>query len=389
VSQVEVVELSHTREPAAILEYRRDWERLAAGEPFSFPDFDECRVLTEGHPGDVLLIVGRSEGVVTTLACFYRVSTRKSFRVGERRLFSLPVSQVQLFGSSVLGNLGGATFSRMLDMVCAAFRFHLLTLGEIKVQSTLFDAAAAVGDRFLLAETSRKRSLRWLIRVPRDFETYLMSLGAKSRQNIRRELRRVEQRSDSRFQCVTAEEEVEAFLVAAESISRRTYQWNVGQRVNNDAPTRRALGDRSRNETLRCYLLWLENRPCAFMRGKLVQGVYELETTGFDPEFGKASPGAVLLIWAIRDLIEHSNCSVFDFGTGGDDVGYKARFGNESHACASLQLGPRSSIYSWLLFALQGGLNKSLNLANRVLGQGALRTRVKRALRKYGDGNSA
>ena len=121
------------------------------------------------------------------------------------------------------------------------------------------------------------------------------------------------------------------------------------------------------------------------MRGRLAGGTYDFETAGFDPAFAKASPGAVLLLFAVRDLIEGGRCTTFDFGQGGDVVGYKARFGNESHVCASLQLGPKGNVYTRVLFALQSLLFATLNFANRLLGQGKLRARVKMSLRKYGD----
>lgn len=342
-------------------------------------------MLVASRPGDVLLLARRAENAFSTLACFFRISGRKTYRAGERRLFSLPVREVQLFGSSILGKVDRDVVDQLLDTVGAEFDFHVLTLGELKMESPLYASITALRGRFSIAELSRKRSLRWLIRLPADFETYMMSLGAKSRQNIRREMRQLDKQFVARFQRISEEDEVDAFLTAAESISRKTYQWNVGQRVLNDEATRRSLQDRARRGELRCYSLALDGQACAFMRGKLSGGVYDFETAGFDPAFGKSSPGAVLLMWAIRDLIEHSQCPVFDFGAGGDDVGYKSRFGNESNVCAALQLGPRWKPYTRLLFALQRALFMSLNLIDRLVGKGALRARLKRALRKYGE----
>ncbi len=213
-----------------------------------------------------------------------------------------------------------------------------------------------------------------------------MSLGAKSRQNIRREMRQLDKRFASQFERVTEERQVEAFLAGAESVSRKTYQWNVGQRVIDDESSRRSLQDRARRGELRCYSLVLNGQACAFMRGKLIGEVFEFETAGFDPQFGKASPGAVLLMWAVRDRNERSPCTGFEFGTGGDDVGYTARYGNESPPCVALQIGRRSNPYTMLLYALQKALFMALkNLADRMLGKEPLRARLKRALRQYGE----
>ena len=285
----------------------------------------------------------------------------------------------------MLGCVDAQTTVAVLAVVTAQFRFDVLTLGETRVDAPLFAQVKQLRHRFLVAETSRKRSLRWLIRLPSDFNTYMMMLGPKSRQNIRREQRQLDKQFACEFQTVTSEAGVEPFLAAAESISRKTYQWNVGQRMLNDDSSRRSLTQRAQRGELRCYSLALNGQPCAFMRGSLVGGTFAFETAGFDPVFGKVSPGAVLLMWAVRDLIENSACKIFDFGSGGDNVGYKARFGNESHSCASLQIGLRSRPYTLLLFGLQRILLGCLNLANKVIGNGDFRIRVKRALRKYGD----
>ena len=373
------------RHHAEVLPFRDAWQRLAAEQAFSFPNFDELLILVTSRLGDVLVLARKAEGELATIACFFRLSGRKTYRAGERRLFSLPVREVQLFGSSILGEVDRQVVAEMLEMVSAEFDFHVLTVGELELESPLYASLLALGGRFSIAELSRKRSVRWQIRLPADFETYLMSLGAKSRQNIRREMRQLDKQFATRFQRISEEGEIDSFLAAAESVSRKTYQWNVGQRVLNDEPTRHTLQARAGRGELRSYSLALDGQPCAFMRGKLAAGIYDFETAGFDPAFGKSSPGAVLLMWAVRDLIESAQCKVFDFGPGGDDVGYKSRFGNTSSVCAGLQLGPRWKPYTLLLFALQSALFMALNLADRLLGKGALRARLKRASRKYGE----
>ena len=377
--------LSIYRQSAELLEFRNDWERLVGELTFSFPNFDELLWLIERRPDDFMVLVFRLDGRVVSLACFYRIAGRKSYGAGERRLFSLPVREVVLFGASMLGQVDAQTTSAVLSAVTAHFRFDVLTLGETRVDAPLFAQIHQLRHRFHVAETSRKRSLRWLIRLPADFDSYMMTLGAKSRQNIRREIRQLDKHFACEFLTVTTEARVESFLAAAESISRKTYQWNVGQRMLNDDSSGRSLTQRAQRGELRCYSLALNGQPCAFMRGSLVGGIFAFETAGFDPEFGKVSPGAVLLMWAVRDLIENSTCKIFDFGSGGDNVGYKARFGNESHSCAALQIGLRTRPYTLLLFGLQQILFSFLNLANKLIGDGAFRIRVKRALKKYGD----
>ncbi len=140
------------------------------------------------------------------------------------------------------------------------------------------------------------------------------------------------------------------------------------------------------NGQLRSYIVYIEGRPCAFMGGQLRDGLYLWETSGFDPQYEKSSPGTVLLAWAIRDLIENTNCEVLDFGAGGDDRDYKSRFGNTTINCTSLELGRLYGPYSLFLVLLQEGLSLAMNIASSAIGFGWLRQRLKKATRQYGDG---
>jgi Acetyltransferase (GNAT) domain len=88
---------------------------------------------------------------------------------------------------------------------------------------------------------------------------------------------------------------------------------------------------RATNGRLRCYIVYASGTPCAYLRGEFIDDTYYYETPGFDPQYSKLSPGLVLLVWAIRDLIEQTSCKNFDFGHGGDTWGYKSKFGNTSY----------------------------------------------------------
>lgn len=378
-------EVSIFRRPDQLLQIRDDWNRLIEGARFSLPSFESVQLLVQEFEGRFLLLAHRVDGRVTALACFYCVKGKKAYNAGERILFTLPVRDVRLYGSVMPGVVDDEVVDRFFDIVTSEFSFDVSTIGETPIESPLYAAIMAQKKCFLVTELSRKRSLRWLIRMPKDFDGYMMTLGSKSRQNVRREIRMFEKQFKCDFQSIRHADQVEPFLASAEAISRKTYQWNVGQRIINDEPSRKELLRRAERGELQCYIVHADGNPVAFMRGRLAGGTYGFETAGFDPAYAKASPGAVLLMFAVRDLIENANCSNFDFGQGGDEVGYKARFGNESHVCASLQLGRKSNLYTLFLFAVQKLLLASLNLANRLLGDGKLRARIKKMLRTYGD----
>jgi hypothetical protein len=361
-----------------------DWDRLQALESRFFPDFWGLqRYLSEGQKQFRVFCV-KTDGVVTCLACFVHEAGRKTYTIGERRLFTLPVRQARLIGSGVLGAVDPALFGQFVSTVSSAFAFHLLVFDDVLLDEPLHRAIEAQRNKFILTRPTRKDAIRWMIKLPRTFDEYLSSLSSKSRQNLKREMRKFETELKPELLVITRPEQIEPFLRDGEHISRQTYQWHVGQRLCNDAPTRERYVGRAARGQLRAHMVHVDGRPCAFSRGELVGGVFHYETPGYDPQYAKASPGTVLLALVIKDLIENTNCETFDFGSGGDEVGYKSRFGNTSSPSRALQLSPRFNPYALMIVLVQEGLTFLKNLASKVLGDGALRVRLRKALRKYG-----
>src|SRR5205814_9563948 len=142
--------------------------------------------------------------------------------------------------------------------------------------------------------------IRWLIDLLERFDNYIGSLRSKSRQIIRQSLRKFNAGEGCSFSVISEEHQIDEFLSIGEAISRNTYQWSVGQRLQNDSATRDEYVRLARSGKLRCYLLRIEGKPCAFARGSLVGGIYNYETPGFLTEYAKWSPGTVLLMLVIK-----------------------------------------------------------------------------------------
>ena len=361
------------------------WNRLRATHSHFVPYFDDLTFFVSTSQRDFRILVIRNNDQIISLACFIYQRTMKPFKIGERMLFRLPIKEVSLFGSAILGYVDDAILDSFLDVVKATFNFDLIYFGYLPINSALYKAILSGTHGLFITTPSPKQSIRWLINMPHSFNEYLTCLSSTTRQSIRRKMRKAEHQLQWTFSVISKLEQVEFFLRDAETISRLTYQWNVGDRLYNDEATRLLYAHRARRGRLRCYIAHSAGIPCAFLRGELVDDLYYYETPGFDPQFSKFSPGLVLLMWAIRDLIEQTNCSLFDFGSGGDALGYKSTFGNLSFACSDVEIGRWGKPYSVAIMALQGGLNLAKILANQTLGQGTIRRRAKKAIRKYGD----
>jgi hypothetical protein len=370
-------------------QFAEAWNRLRKQQPFFFPIFEDLAFFLSETSRDFRVIALKDGDRITSLACFVCERTRRRFSVGERSLFGLPVRTVRLYGSAVLGDLDLETFKQLLDVITVEFRFDLISFGEMPIESPLCAAIHRAGFGWVGTSPSRKTSLRWLINLPESFEEYLASLSSHLRKSMRYQIRRLEKELQYELVVVDRVDEIDRFIRDGEAISRLTYQWNVGQRLNNDDATRRRYNHRARNGSLRCYMVYIAGRPAAFARGELADDIYNFETPGFDPQYSKFSVGLVLLMWVIRDLIENTACKVFDFGVGGDETGYKSRFGNVSVRCVLLELGRWTHPYSLAIVILQQALTAAKNLVSWLLGNNKIRTRLKKAMRKYGESPDA
>lgn len=303
--------------------------------------------------------------------------------MGERRLIALPVHQVSKIGFESLGAINAEQWVAVLNAVMTRWSFTLFDLGEVVRGSPLHEATKKLPNSLLVAR-GRKPSIRWFIDLPSTFDDYLNDLRPSTKRNVAYKLRRFEREKSYDFVTITRPEQVEQFLRDGEAVSRRTYQWALGQRLENTQELRNHYERVAEAGRMRCHLLYIDGVPAGFMRNELQGGVCNYGTPGFDPRFEKSSPGLVMLLWTIRDLIENTDCRLFDFGEGGDDQGYKSRFGNRSIECEYIHLYPARKPYSVFVFSVEQGLTLTKNLADAILGNSSFRQKVKKAIRKYG-----
>jgi hypothetical protein len=240
-----------------------------------------------------------------------------------------------------------------------------------------------LGGGVIVGSVTREEPIRWLIKLPESFDDYCRSLGSATRKKDVGRFKKIELQSVFEVRVIHRPDQVEEFLKDGEKISRLTYQWNLGARLCNDEETRQRLVRIAKEGQLRCYVAYFKGQPCAFACGELSHRIYIYQNACYDPKYINESPGTALMLWVIRDLINNTDCEVFDFGMGNYE--YKQRFGNTSLKCARLQIGRVYQPYSVFIVALDQILNLVKKLANSVVGGGKLLHRLKKATRQYGD----
>ena len=107
------------------------WDRLRATEVLFFPDFKGLRFLLLEGGKDFRILALKDGDHILSLACFIYAHTIKRFTLGERKLFSLPIKEVSLFGSAILGNVNNDVFDKFLNVLQATFNFDFVYFGYI------------------------------------------------------------------------------------------------------------------------------------------------------------------------------------------------------------------------------------------------------------------
>jgi len=365
--------------------YKGDWTRLSEAEPYFVPDLGLLQRDLRVSGNKFRLLAVRENSQTKALACFIYYDTIKRFEFATRKLFELSAREVSLYGSCVLGQPDEETIRELFRLAFEGLNFDLINAGEILVDSPLYRVLTSFSG-LAAWRLTRKQELRWLVRLPDTFDSYMSSLRPTAKTRVLRDVRKFE-REQPEYRLMCRAEDVDVFLREAELVSRRTYQWQLGYGVNNDAQFREHLLWLARNGLFRGYIVSLDGKSCAFGWGEMNRRTFIFRATGYDPQYRVLSPGTALIMHMIRDLIDNTTCEMFDFGAGSED-GYKSRLGTISLPCARMAAAPIYRPYPMLLAGLDLSVNLTKNsimkMMETVAASSILRRRLKSVLRPLG-----
>lgn len=138
------------------------------------------------------------------------------------------------------------------------------------------------------------------------WDSYLATLGASHRANVRRRLRALEQKFDVRFEQVTADQDRREALTQLTHYHERRFEARgtafrtASLCAFHEEATRRFL-DRG---WLRMFVLRVNGAPAAVMYGFLYNRTFYFYQHGFDDSYQQHSIGLVLMALSIRTAIE-------------------------------------------------------------------------------------
>jgi hypothetical protein len=221
--------------------------------------------------------------------------------------------------------MAGLTAAALDHVQAADARFLLVE--DVDVDSPLSTAMDAAAGQSWLRHRHAGVQPRRRILLPSTKDEYWSRFSKKTLSTLRRKLRKFGQ---TRLERITDVAHVLRFLEIAHEISLQTWQTRqFGLRVRNDAAELEAFAALAEHGLLRSYLWFSNDAPAAFLLGLQDKGTYHYEEVGYATPFAKHSPGLVMLVQVLDDVLERDRAERFDFGGG--DADYKRLFSN----CAS------------------------------------------------------
>ncbi len=329
------------------------------------------------------IVIVSSDAESKLILPFILTSDEKSFTIGERKLFSIHVNALVLQGYYFIGyclpEYLGAAFQKLKQ----SHNFDVIMLGEIELNSDVYQFLNKQSNLTYCLPKS-KNAIHWLIDMPDSLQQYYSFLSSKTAKKVRYMLKTfAKSYPDNKLFVIRNEEHIDDFLSFGEQVSRKTYQWSLGQRIINDSYNKQLFLEQAKAGSLCCFILFSqEQQPCAFIQGELIEGIFYYHTVGYDPDYSKHSVGTVLLVKAIEHLIDNEKCHLFDFGEGGDDTGYKSKFGTRSYDCVNTELVYKWRIFPFFLFALESLLSKLKKIIRFILQNEVLKNKIRKYFRK-------
>ncbi len=143
------------------------------------------------------------------------------------------------------------------------------------------------------------------------------------------------------FKIFQTPEEVPEFCSIAESISQTTYLRGLGAGFYDNQEMRNRLELTSQKGWMCGFVLYANQKPCAFQLGTLYQGVLYLDYTGYNADLHLYSPGRILFVKMLEHLCNTHAVRGIDFGFG--DAEFKRRYADRNWKESDLYLFNQTS----------------------------------------------
>ncbi len=227
---------------------------------------------------------------------------------------------------------------------------------------------------------SPRQEYLYFVRLQGSFDGYLQHRSAKSRQNLKRSVKRFLEKNPDALTIHTHPQSMPEFHREAVRISGQTYQTLLLQSGLPDSPEfLQAMCDKAERGEARGYLLRTPEKPVAFAWCTAKDGAISYQVIGYLPEYAELSPGTVLLYLILQDLFSLQEHHTLDFGPG--SAFYKEVFATDKIEFADSYLLHPTLKNRWQLWLLWGTERFSTAVGN-MLNRIGLKKKIRQWMRK-------
>ena len=279
------------------------------------------------------------------------------FRVGARTMASVRRNLVRV-GLS-LDDALSSDRTALPQLPAAADGYLITSLPADQIAATIADNSQCIA-------LVRQRYARRYADLSGSFDDYLAGFSSKSRSTLRRKGRKFAKLTDGEldFRAYASRDEMAEFHRVARQLSEKTYQEKLlDYGLPDDTDFMSDMQRAAAADQVRGWLLFADNKPVSYLYAPADGDTLVYAYLGYDPDWGRHSPGTVLLLEALQQLMEEGRFRRFDFTEG--DGAQKQRFATGSLDCADLLL-LRPTLTNRLLVGALAGFDRLVGLAKRV-----------------------
>jgi Acetyltransferase (GNAT) domain len=344
---------------AFLQSWRQRVAKAGAGSIYLHPDF----LLFSPRKRESLIYVrpgaDHDAGAFASLAAF----CPKSIHIGRKDILPglLSLRGMMLWANQFLGSSDRASARAFVDDLVRWLNarqtgVECIYIEDLEVDSplrTALDEVGAEGRASVWCPSQPEP--HWWVEFPQPAKDYWKRFSGKSWSDVRSKARKLKHRVAT----FTRAEQVPEFLAKAHEVSKQSWQARrLGLRMTNTPEQKWFYDFLAAQGALRSYILEQDGKPLAFECGIQWGGCFTFEETGYDRAYAQQSPGMVLMLRVLEDLVARDAPALCDFGYG--DAPYKRLFGTRQTASGPVMLVRR-------------GLRPAAVLGLQKLGRGLIR----------------
>jgi hypothetical protein len=277
--------------------------------------------------------------------------------VGYRSILNISLRCLTVVYRGVLGSPNTETCSELIKELMRMLgrrQTDVILFSHLPIDSEIYHLARSAAPLFC-RDCFPVQHLHWKSYLSDSYEEFLRSLSKNTRHNIRRYQSRLVNKYGNRLsvKCFTEDSQIDHLFKDTVEVAKKTYQHGLGSTFVDNAGIRNRVKLFVDRKLLVAYVLYIDDKPCAFWNGIRYGKTFFTWTTGYDPTFQNDRLGLILLVRLIEALCKDQNVDVLDFGFG--DAQYKQSLSDISWTEATIYIfAPR--VYPVLVNMLRSSI---------------------------------